>query len=94
VEIKSAKPAGTKPRPAGWAVWQRLHPSVTWVVAAALLVGTAVAMSAASFYTGSTAERRMGLTEKLDRVLYQDIHPLRIAANYLDSFRTSPERLI
>jgi hypothetical protein len=36
----------------------------------------------------------MGLTEKLDRVLYQDIHPLRIAANYLDSFRTSPERLI
>ena len=95
MQLKSASEA-RKPEPnlSGFRHSVQQHPWKFVILTAVAAIAFIGIVAAAGFYAGAVAERRVGLTEKLDRVLYQDLSLPTIALNYLTSFSAQPEQIV
>jgi len=78
----------------GWPRFIRQHPRLAFSLATVFSLTLLGITALASLYVGAVTERRTGLTEKLDRVWYQEPSLPTIAMNYLGSFSANPERIV
>jgi hypothetical protein len=95
MQLKSASEArNPEPRLSGLRHCVQRHRWKFVSLAALAAIALMGILASAVFYAGAVTERRMGLTEKLDRVWYQDPSLPTIALNYLTSFSAQPEQIV